>query len=125
MYVTEFDDSDFKAMNKLMNIVRPFSIRLYCVHVTSPDERQMDNVKMERLRHHIMEENPNQHFECDLIEKEDKLTGIQEFIEQKQIDILALVTHKRNIIAKLFNPGIEKKLLFHTNVPLFVFHADN
>ncbi|MBS3769772.1 MAG: universal stress protein [Bacteroidales bacterium] len=124
MYVTEFDDSDFNAIHKLMAIMRPFSIRLYCVHITSPETNELDQLKMERLKTHIREEYGHQRFECDLIEKEDKLKGIQEFIEEKSIDILSLVTHKRNIIEKIFNPGIEKKLLFHTNVPLLVFHAE-
>ncbi|MCF8335779.1 MAG: universal stress protein [Bacteroidales bacterium] len=124
MYVTDFDDSDFKAIRKLMNIISPFSVRLYCVHITSPETNEWDQVKMDGLKKHIKEEYGHQHFECDLIEKEDKLKGIQEFIEEKSIDILSLVTHKRNIIEKIFNPGIEKKLLFHTNVPLLVFHAE-
>ena len=124
MYVTEFDDSDFKAINKLMNIVNPFSVRLWCVHITSPEADEIDQVKMERLKQYIQNEFPHQYFKCDLIEEEDKLKGIQNFIEQQHIDIISLVTHKRNIFAKLFNPGIEKKLLFHTNVPLLVFHAE-
>ncbi|MGM0531521.1 MAG: universal stress protein, partial [Bacteroidota bacterium] len=117
MYITEFDDSDFNAIRKLMAIMSPFSIRLYCVHITSMETNAGDQVKMDRLKTHIQEEYEHQHFECDLIERDDKLKGIQEFIEQKSIDILSLVTHKRNIIEKIFNPGIEKKLLFHTNVP--------
>jgi nucleotide-binding universal stress UspA family protein len=124
MYVTEFDDSDFQAISKLLRIISSFGVRLYCVHIAAPGEAEIDQVKMERLKQHVHEEYSHQHFECDVIEKADKLKGIQEFIEEKKIDILSLVTHKRNIIVRLFNPGIEKKLLFHSNVPLLVFHAE-
>jgi nucleotide-binding universal stress UspA family protein len=124
MYVTEFDDSDYKAIHKLMNIVSSFSVRLYCVHISTPESNKWDEVKMDSLKHHIQEEYSSQHFECDLIEEEDKLKGIQEFIHNRHIDILSLVTHKRTLIERLLNPGIERKLLFHSNVPLLVFHAD-
>lgn len=124
MYVTDFDESDFTAIRKLMNIMSPFSVRVYCVHISTPETNEWDQVKMEGLKSRIRQEYGNQDFECALIEKEDKLKGIQEFIEQTNIDILSLVTHKRNIIEKIFNPGIEKKLLFHSNVPLLVFHAE-
>ena len=123
MYVTEFDDSDYKAIRKLMNLVSPFSVRLYCVHISTPESNKWDQVKMDTLKQHIQEEYSHQMFECDLIEEEDKLKGIQDFIQSRSIDILSLVTHKQNLLARIFNPGIERKLLFHSNVPVLVFHT--
>jgi len=123
MYVTDFDDSDYRAIEKLMNIVNPFNIRLYCVHISSEDTNKLDSIQMNNFREHIKNDFPSQTFECDLIEQEDELKGIQDFIADKSIDIISLVTHKQNIISKLLNPDIAKKLLFHTNVPLLVFHA--
>ena len=123
MYVTDFDDSDYVAIEKLMNIVNPFNVRLHCVHISSHDTNKWDKVKMESFRGHITEIYPNQTFNCDLIEQDDELKGIQDFVQEKHIDIISLVTHKRNIISKLLNPSIAKKLLFHTNIPLLVFHA--
>jgi nucleotide-binding universal stress UspA family protein len=123
MYVTDFDESDYNAIEKLMNIVSPFNIRLHCVHISSEDTNKLDSIQMNNFRDHIKNDFPNQTFECDLIEQEDELKGIQDFIAEKSIDIISLVTHKQNIISKLLNPDIAKKLLFHTNVPLLVFHA--
>ena len=124
MYVTEFDDSDYEAIRKLMHIMSPFSVRLYCAHVSTPESNKWDQVKMDSIRDHIREEYSHQHFECNLIEEQDKLKGIEDFVKEKGIDILSLVTHKRGLIARLLNPGIEKKLLFHSKVPLLVFHAE-
>ena len=125
MYVTDFDDSDYRALRKLMRLVSPFSVSLHCVHVSTPESSKWDQVKMDTLKEHIVSEYSPRQFECDLIEEgQDKLKGIQDFITKKDIDILSMVTHKRNLIARIFNPGIEKKLLFHSNVPLLVFHAN-
>ena len=125
MYVTDFDDSDYTSIRKLMKIMEPFSIRVYCVHLSTPDATEYDQVKMNTYKEYIQSEYSNQTFECDLIEKKDFLEGIQEFIEAKNIDIISLVTHKRNIFEKIFNPSRAKKLLFHTNIPLLVFHTQN
>lgn len=123
MYTTDFDDSDFEAIKKLMNLVSQFNVRLHCVHISSSDTNEIDQVKMNLLKEHIKRDFSQQMFECDIIEKDDVLEGIQEFVEEKSIDIISLVTHKRNIITKLLNPSIAKRLLFHSNVPLLVFHA--
>jgi len=50
MYTTDFDDSDFDAIRKLMNLVRPFNVRLHCVHISSSDTNEIDQVKMNLLK---------------------------------------------------------------------------
>ena len=45
------------------------------------------------------------------------------FIHENNIDIISLTTHKRNIFARLFNPSIARKMVFHTETPMLVFHA--
>ena len=58
-----------------------------------------------------------------LIIGEDILEELQQFITQEQIDVIALTTRKRNMLARMFNPGIARKMLFHTSIPLLVFHT--
>lgn len=124
MYVTDFDESDYNAMKKLMNIMAPFDFRLYCVHIGKAESNVWDKVKMDNLKTKLKKQYGDYEFECSLIEEEDFLKGIQEFIREKNIDIISLVTHKRNIISKLFNPSRARKVLFHTNIPFLVFHSD-
>jgi nucleotide-binding universal stress UspA family protein len=123
LYVTDFDESDYTSIRKLMNIMQPFSIRVYCVHLSASDTNEYDKAKMDSFKEYIQSEYEHQTFECDLISNKNFLDAIQEYIGEKHIDIISLVTHKRNILEKLFNPSRAKKLLFHTNVPLLVFHA--
>ncbi|MDA3779079.1 MAG: universal stress protein [Bacteroidales bacterium] len=123
MYTTNFDDSDLKSLKKLMNILSPFDIRLYCVHIGTKETITWDKVKMDNLKDNLKKLYQDYEIECVIIEGEDFLAEIQEIIRAKKIDILSMVTHKRNILAKLFNPSIAKKVLFHSNIPLFVFHS--
>ncbi|MFW6095655.1 MAG: universal stress protein [Bacteroidota bacterium] len=125
MYVTDFDDSDYTAIRKLMHIMKPFNTRVYCVHLSDHESSEYAEVKMDSFKEHIQSEYPKQTFECDIIEKKDFLESIQEYIEKRHIDIISIVTHKRNIFEKLFHPSRAKKLLFHTNIPLFVFHSSD
>jgi len=124
MYATDFDESDYQALRKLMSITAPFDIRLHCVHVGTHDSNLWDKVKMDSLKGKLKEQYSDYEIECSIIEEEDFLKGVQEFVRAKNIDIISMVTHKRNLISKLFNPSRAKKLLFHTNIPFFVFHSD-
>lgn len=125
LYTTNFDDSDYKAMKKLMNILAPFEFRLYCVHIGQKDSHNWDKAKMATLKEKLLEQYPDYEIECSLLEEEIFLKGIQEIIREKQIDIISLVTHKRSLISKLLNPSMARKVLFHTNIPFLVFHSGN
>mgnify|MGYP002091299224 CR=1 FL=1 len=40
-----------------------------------------------------------------------------------QIDIITLTSYKRNIFARLFNPSIARKMIFHSDTPLLVING--
>jgi nucleotide-binding universal stress UspA family protein len=123
LYATDFDESDFKAMRILMTLLRPFDVRLYCAHITTGKESAFDQVKMERLKEHFKAEYNDYHLHCDLIERDNLMQGLEDYIEEKEIDLMALTTHKRGVIDRLFNPSIARQMLFHTNIPLLIFQS--
>ena len=78
---------------------------------------------MDNLKKQFVEDLKNYKVVCDITENDDIFEGIEEYIDKKDIDLLALTTHKRGMFEKLFDPGITAKMLFHTNIPLLVFHS--
>lgn len=124
LYATNFDDSDYKALKKLMNIMSPFDFRLNCVHIGTPELNIWDKVKMDSLKEKLVSQYKDYEIECFIIEDEDFLNAIQKIVREKSIDIISMVTHKRNLISKLLNPSIARKVLFHTNIPFLVFHSE-
>ncbi len=123
LYATDFDTSDFKAIRKLINLVKPFKMKIYCTHISSHENYDIDIVKMDKLKKHFKTEYKDINIVCDIISHDNIFEGIDDFIDKKDIDMLTLTTHKRGMFEKLFDPGITSKMLFHTNIPLLVFHS--
>ena len=123
LYASNFEDSDLIAIRKLISFVRPFEMKIYCVHISSPSDYEIDKIKMDNLKNQFVDDLKNYKVVCDIIENKDIFEGIEEYIDKKDIDLLALTTHKRGMFEKLFDPGITAKMLFHTNIPLLVFHS--
>lgn len=44
-------------------------------------------------------------------------------IKSNHIDIITLTSYKRNIFSRLFNPGIARKMIFHSDTPLLVIYG--
>jgi nucleotide-binding universal stress UspA family protein len=59
----------------------------------------------------------------DLIINKNIIEGIEKYISEKGIDILAVTTHKRNLITSFLRPSIAKELLLEIKIPLLVFHS--
>ncbi|SKB70032.1 universal stress protein [Alkalitalea saponilacus] len=123
LYATNFEESDFKALDKLERIVKPLDVKVFFVHVGPHSESKWDKLKLDGLKKHVEEKLPNIKVECDLIENEDFWVGLEWYIRKNKIDIISLTTRRRNLVARLVNPSIGKKMLFHTNTPMLVFHA--
>ncbi len=123
LYATNFDEKDFNAIDKLMNLLKPFDVKLICVHVARDDGQEWDEAKLEGMKEILKDRYEDKDFDCRLIIGEDIAEELEKFIAEEDIDILSLTTHKRNMISRLFNPSFARKMVFHTRTPLLVFHA--
>lgn len=123
LYVTNFEESDFVALDKLEKLVKPLDVSITFAHVCEKSSDRWDKVKMEGLTKYVEEKFPNTQIDFDLIQNEDFWVGMENYVRDKDIDIISLTTRRRNIFVRLFNPGIGKKMLFHSTTPLLVFHA--
>ncbi len=49
--------------------------------------------------------------------------ALDDHIEKNGIDIIAMVTHKRNLLEKLFRRSMTSKISYHTDIPLLAMPA--
>ena len=59
----------------------------------------------------------------DVVKNDDFLNSLDEYIKTNHIDIITLTSYKRNIFSRLFNPGIARKMIFHSDTPLLVIYG--
>jgi len=122
LYATDFDDSDYKSIKSLIKILSGYNIRILCVHFKTGSEKSNNSEKMNDMKSSFAKTNKKLSLECHIIESENILEGVNNFIEANDIELIALTHRKRNIFYRLFNPSLAKKLLFQTKRPVFVFN---
>jgi nucleotide-binding universal stress UspA family protein len=123
LYATNFDEKDFSAIENLMHIIKPYPAEIHCVHVGRQDEPIWNLARLEGMKDILRSKYQEKVFECHLLTGEDILAELDTFILENKMDVLALTTHKRSMFSRIFNPSIARRMLFHTRVPLLVFHA--
>jgi len=122
LYVTEFDESDFLSLKKLMNITEQLDLDIHCVHI-GENPNAWDQVRMDGLMSYFSKSYGKSQVTYNFINQKNLLEDLDNLIKEKNINILSLTSHQRNIIEKLFRPNITKKLFYHTGIPLLVFHS--
>ena len=121
LYVTSFDNTDLDSLSRLMAFVRPFNAKIYCLHIHQQGSLVVDETRMRLMREHFNRFYQGFEVECGLLESADALDGIERFIQEHQIDVLAITAKKQNLLSQLFEPGLSRKLLFRSSIPLLVF----
>jgi nucleotide-binding universal stress UspA family protein len=120
VYVTDFDESDFHTLKRLIAFTDQLNLDIHCVHTGDPDS--WDKVKMEGLMKYFKDVYGKSQVTYSFISQKNLLVDLDQLIRDRNINILSLTAHRQNIFEKLFRKNITKTLFYHTNIPLLVFH---
>jgi nucleotide-binding universal stress UspA family protein len=111
---TEFKEDDMKGLRQVLAFSKKFDADLYVVYVDTANTHFYTQ-KMEELKEQFPG-HPNLHFH---VLKGDEVFGpLNKFLEEKQIDLLAMITHKRNFLQELFNYSKAKQMAYHSDTPI-------
>jgi len=122
LYVTDFDESDFHSLRKLMNLTEQLDLDIHCVHI-GDGTKGWNQIKMEGLMEYFKKAYGKTQVTYSFIQQKNLLDDLNNLIREKNINIVSVTSHRRNIIDKLFRPNITKKLFYHASIPLLVFHS--
>lgn len=122
VYVTEFDESDFVSLRKLMILTGQLELDIHCVHIgNNPGE--WDQVKMEGLMEYFRKAYGKSQVTYSFLQQKNLVEDFDKMIRERNINIVSLTSRRQTIYEKLFRPNLTKTLFYHTSVPLLVFHS--
>ncbi|MBN1415929.1 MAG: universal stress protein [Bacteroidales bacterium] len=120
MYVTDFDESDFMSIRTLIDLTDQLGLDIYCAHI-GDDPKSWDKIRMEGLMEYFRKSYGKTQVGYSFITQKNLLEDLDNLIQEKNIHIISITSHRRNILEKLFRPNMTKKLFYHTRIPLLVF----
>jgi len=123
LFATNFEQTDVQALQKLVTFVRPFNSKIFCVHAALNEIEENEEVQMQKIKKMMAESTDNYDIEYGILETVDIQQGLEDFISERKIDVIALTRYNHNYLIRLFKPSLTKKFLFQSNKPLFIFQA--
>ncbi len=120
VFLTNFQEREFKAFDIMMQFLKPYRVKVYLAHIAKKED-VWNEIKLSGIQKRFAELYPHLESEYRLI---DQNLGLEEslemFVKGHQIDLISLSSSRRNIFARMFNPGIARRMLFHSDTPLLV-----
>ncbi|NJL74440.1 MAG: universal stress protein [Saprospiraceae bacterium] len=118
---TEFKEDEKRALEIVHAFAAIFGASINCVNVDVANVESYAN-RMDAWRTEFAHL-PNLSF--TVIKSLNMESAIREFLEEQKIDVLAMLTHKRNFLQELFNFSFTKKMAYHLDTPILAIQAHN
>lgn len=120
VFLTNFQEREFKAFDIMMNYLKPYNVKMYLAHIAKKED-VWNEIKLSGLQKYLAEHYPEMDTEYRLIDQSESLeVCLEKFVEDNKIDMISMSSSRRSIFARMFNPGIARKMLFHSDTPLLV-----
>lgn len=119
-FTTLFRNRDREALQEVVNIAKVFDAQLYCTHVVQDGKSPVDILQYsEEWRKTFRHAN----LDFVFLEKTKNVEHtIQEFIQENDINILAVVKRNRGFFDRLVSTSLSNNLAFHAQTPILIFH---
>ncbi|QES91866.1 universal stress protein [Empedobacter brevis] len=115
-FTTVFDQKDKDALKYLIEIANRHQAKIHCMHVSKDgkyDEQALKDWQDQFAGDPIV---------FEIYHDADPVNAVLDFIKEKQIDLLTVVSRNKGFFDKIFSPGFTKKIANKNITPLFVFH---
>lgn len=102
--------------------LKPFHFSVSLIHLSDVKDT-WNEIKLGGIKEYFQKQYPDLEIHYDVVMNDDFLNSLDNYIKTNHIDIITLTTYKRNIFSRLFNPGIARKMIFHSDTPLLVIYG--
>jgi len=118
---TEFREEEKKALKWVQGFAKAFGASIDCVNVDVANVESYAN-RVDAWRAEFSTES---NLSFTVIKALTIENAIRQFLEEQKIDVLAMLTHKRNFFEELFTYSTTKKMAYHLNTPILAIQAHN
>ncbi|HAR74387.1 MAG TPA: universal stress protein UspA [Flavobacteriaceae bacterium] len=115
-FTTVFDQKDKDALKYLIEIANRHHAKIHCMHVSKDGKFNQQAMK------DWQDQFAGDPIVFEIYHDADPVNAVLDFINEKQIDLLTVVSRNKGFFDKIFSPGFTKKIANKNITPLFVFH---
>ena len=122
IYATAFTTGDHTAIDRLLQWTYAFKAKLNLVHVCKNGNKELAELKMEKIMKKYHEENISYSISYQILEGQIA-TEINKYIQFREADILAIHKNKNGFWKRIIDGSLTKQLTEQSEVPILILKA--
>ncbi len=123
-YASGLHEKDPLAIRSLLEFLDDFKARIDVVHVHGKGEHPADQ-DLKAFQEGLERFGLSDAVGFDTIEGAHLEEALDAYVDNKELDLLAMLNESRNFIQRLFHKSKTKKMAFHSKLPLLVLHTED
>lgn len=116
-FTTRYRAKDKKALKDVLKIAKKTNAQVKCLYVKT-NKSDVSEATIKQWE----EEFADEPIQFSVIPSDDIQDTILDFILFKDIDVLAMLTYKRNFFVELFKPSLTQKFSNRLDIPILAMH---
>jgi len=121
LFATNFSYEDIQGIIKSVTLAKAFNAEIMLGHVDTSAEEEEDEASMQNFLKEVTLASGYDNFSYRIVSDHNVSMGLDAMIQESDVDIVALATHRRNFFEKFYNPSLTKKISLYSNIPILVF----
>jgi len=117
-FTTRYKEDEIHALNEVLSFAKKMKAKVKCLYVKTPDSEQ----RGEAINYWESLFEDEKDLEFFIIPSEDVEATIEDFITHQNIDLLAMVAHRKNFFTRLFTTSTTQKMSQHSKTPILALH---
>ncbi len=116
-------ERDMEPLRDVIRLITPWKADLHLLHLDDKADTEGEQAAMEGYKEIVYDHvaYPNLHFH--LIKESQVIEGINESASEHQANLIVMNSQRRTGIASWFKRSLSKRMVFHTHLPLLVYHS--
>jgi len=120
-YATYFNQDDMKVLDKILNFAKDYDATVHCIHIRK-NSQLGDIFGAAILQKAYQFDISGDKLSFDTIENENVAKGLMFYTQNRAIDLIVMLTHRRSLLEQIFQKSTTKEMLDITQVPLLVLN---
>ncbi|MEZ4776745.1 MAG: universal stress protein [Bacteroidia bacterium] len=119
-YATNFEQDDIKAIGQVLRFSRKMKARVHCIHIRqngNTDNEYKQQILKKAYQHELVMDA----IDFDTLDYASVVEGLNQFIDNTNIDLLVMLTHHRGVFSQIFFSSHTRKMTLQAKVPIWVF----
>ena len=125
LFASDYDSVEAEFLRKAVDFSMPFKATMHFIHVQEENDMSLNTELENKLFNNLFSEgDPQFAFNMATIDAKTVTKGLNQYIEENEIDLAIMVAHKRNLWERIMHKSVTKTMAITTQVPILVYHKD-